>query len=370
MIVCSAFMSSGQSLPRLTFDDGVIHVSNLGTATTASITENGWQEILSVYTQEALLKHIEQPVAGRYSWNGNGILFEPTFPFLRGAIYHAVFSPDAFTNTTGIKIESLPKNLELVFDIPRLESPQSFIESIYPESAMVPENLLRMHINFSAPMMPGEAYDHVKLFNERGEQIDKAFLIIDQELWDKERKHFTILFDPGRIKRGLKANMDLGAPLIEGEKYYIVVDSTWRDANGNHLQNNFKKFLDVTTAQRKKITIEDLNVIAPSGDSRQALIIHFDRPMDHVLVSKYITVRNGLLETVAGDFQLKGDTTLRFIPKHNWKEGSYTVEISPLLEDVAGNNFNNAFDLDLTHDTRMNSTDPLTLEILIKASMP
>jgi hypothetical protein len=286
VIVCSTLMSSGQSPPELTFEDGVIHVTGLGPATTESITEIAWREILSIYTEEAFRKGIDQPVAGTYTQNNIGISFEPTFPFSGGTIYHAVFFSEAFTKATGVKIESpRSNNPELVFEIPKANASPSFIESIYPESTIVPENLLRMYIYFSGPMMQGEAYNHIKLFNERGEPIEKAFLIVDQELWNKERTRLTILFDPGRIKRGLKANLDLGPPLKEGEKYYIVIDSTWQDANGNNLQSSYRKSMTVSSAERTKLSIKNLETIIPAAGSREPLVISFDRQMDHALVS-------------------------------------------------------------------------------------
>ncbi len=43
-----------------------------------------------------------------------------------------------------------------------------------------------------------------------------------------------------------------------------------------------------------------------------------------------------------------GDRTWTFYPDKPWTAGHYTLQISPYLEDPAGNNFNNAFDVDLS----------------------
>ena len=46
---------------------------------------------------------------------------------------------------------------------------------------------------------------------------------------------FTLLFDPGRIKRGLKpAQRRVGPVLEEGKSYTLVIDRGWTDAAATH----------------------------------------------------------------------------------------------------------------------------------------
>ena len=40
------------------------------------------------------------------------------------------------------------------------------------------------------------------------------------------------------------------------------------------------------------------------------------------------------------------ETRFSFQPSRPWLPGTYTIEVSPLLEDVAGNRVNRAFDVD------------------------
>jgi hypothetical protein len=369
VLVSVTFFAAGQAQPILKLEHGVIHVVGLPSRNAVSpttISDEQWNTILSVYTHEAYQRNVAQPVAGKYTWDGDTILFEPAYPFAAGETYHAVFTMKAFLVSAGIKNISSWNKLELSFSLDGENFPTTEVESIYPESANLPENLLRMYIYFSASMMPGEAYDHIKLLRENGTEVEKAFLIVDQELWNADRKRFTLLFDPGRIKRDLKSNIDLGTPLEEGEKYRFVIDSTWRDVHGNALEKSMVKTFSVVRAERAKVSPRDWKVIPPLAGSLSDVVIRFDRPMDHALALKYISIHN-LSGPVTGHAQTVDDTSWKFTPDHPWVGGNYVITISPLLEDVAGNNLNNVFDLDLSKESRVNSVEPVELPLSIKA---
>ena len=229
-------------------------VTGLGST---SIRDDQWEEILSVYTHEAFVKQVNQPIAGTYTRLGDSISFKPNFNFAAGETYHAVFAHQAFNK------------LELSFTIDKEKFTPTFIEAVHPQAEILPENMLRMYISFSAPMMPGEAYNHITLLTENGTPVEKAFLIIDQELWDAERKRFTLLFDPGRVKRGIKSNLDLGTPLHAGKKYTLVIDSAWRDAHGNFLTSSHKKTFTVTQSERTKLSIDNWKIATPPAGSHR-----------------------------------------------------------------------------------------------------
>lgn len=369
VLVCITLPAIGQTQPMLKFEKGVVHVVGVASrsfAVDTTISDDQWNAILSIYTHEAYLKKIDQPVAGTYSWNGDTLVFKPAYDFASGETYHAVFESKNLLISAGIKAESSSDKLELSYSIPIKAFPTTTIESIYPASANLPENLLRVYIYFSAPMMPGEAYDHISLMRENETTVEKAFLLVDQELWDKERKRFTLFFDPGRIKRDLKSNIELGMPLQEGENYLLVIDSAWRDVYGNAIEKSIKKKLSIKRPERTKVSPSLWKVIPAQAGTLAEVVILFDRPMDHALALKYITIKNasGL---VTGQAQMVDDTAWKFTPDHPWVEGKYVIVIAPLLEDVAGNNLNNAFDLELLKERRVNSVEPVELPFVIKS---
>ena len=58
------------------------------------------------------------------------------------------------------------------------------------------------------------------------------FVEIQQELWDTNNTRLTVLFDPGRIKRGVLPNEQLGPPIVDGKHYTLLIDRGWQDARG------------------------------------------------------------------------------------------------------------------------------------------
>lgn len=345
LLFTSCLSATGQSVPVLKFREGSVWVTGLRST---SIAEDQWKEFLRVFTHEAFVKRVNQSVGGMYTWHGDSLAFTPNFSFAPGGTYHAVFG-----------------KLELAFSIAEEKFAETFIESVYPQAEVLPENMLRMYISFSAPMMPGEAYEHITLFREDGTAVEKAFLIIDQELWDAERKRFTLLFDPGRVKRGIQSNVELGAPLQAGQKYRLVVDANWRDAKGKPLSGTYEKLFSVAQAERAKLTVAAWKLVTPAAGSHGELLIAFDRPMDEVLASKCITIHGKQSGPMAGHATLTGSNLWRFTPQQPWAADEYHVEVLPHLEDVAGNNLNNAFDIDLSKESRVNSSAVVKIPFLV-----
>lgn len=382
ILSCAALVAAGQLSPRVSVVDGVVYVTEVGeVATPADLAESEWRKMFSVYTDEAFRKGLTQAVAGKYLSRAEGFSFEPIYPFASGAVYHAVFSPKGFSEVSkrighskpNIKVflqpessdESLADRIDFVFQIPGENVLPTTVEAVYPTSAVLPENLLRMYVTFSGPMMPGEAYEHITLLNSKGEHIERPFLVVDQELWDVSRTRFTLLFDPGRIKRGLKANLELGPPLETGELYTLVIDSAWCDVNGNKLQRSSVKNFTVRAPVRTRLSTGDMKVIAPEAATRAPLVVKFDRSMDRVLLFKYISVMDTFGNSIRGALELNHDDVLTFTPDFPWSPGNYTVLLDPHMEDVAGNNFNNAFDVDLSREARLSSSEDLMVKFSV-----
>jgi hypothetical protein len=94
------------------------------------------------------------------------------------------------------------------------------------------------------------------------------------------------------------------------------------------------------------------------------VVISFDGPLDHALALKCISI-NSPSGVLKGQAQTVDDTAWKFTPEYPWVKGEYFITISPLLEDVAGNNLNNVFDLDLSKESRVNSVAPVNLPFTI-----
>ena len=81
-------------------------------------------------------------------------------------------------------------------------------------------------------MSRGVAWKHIHLLRHDGSCVDLPFLEIEQEMWDAESTRLTVLFDPGRIKCGVKPLEEVGPSIEAGRSYTLVIDRDWPDASG------------------------------------------------------------------------------------------------------------------------------------------
>jgi len=235
----------------------------------------------------------------------------------------------------------------------RAPSDRALVVAVYPSARLVPSNLLRIYVEFSSPMQSDWAPTRVQLLDDEGRRVERAFLEIDEELWDPARRRLTMLFDPGRVKRGIRSNVEMGAPLIEGHRYLIVVDSGWPDARGVPLARTFSHELvvgpfDGTSPDPRRWTLS-----APRAGTRDPLVVRFDEPLDHALATRLITVLNESGTRVGGNTRLStGDAEWVFTPASPWRVGAAHLHVSASLEDLAGNSVAREFDSDLKHGGR------------------
>ena len=272
---------------------------------------------------------------GAYT-SGRGILtFHPRFPIAPGVHYRAVF-----------QMPGQPK-VEALFDGPPQETrPETRVEHVYPSTVVLPANQLKLYLYFSAPMGRGEAWQHVRLLDDAGKKVPGAFLEIDQELWDPDNLRLTVLFDPGRIKRGLVPQTEIGPPLIEGHKYTLAIDSGWPDARGVPLVAGFEKTFTVGPANRVSPDPKQWRITAPKAGTLDALIVDFPEPMDYALMQRLFNIPG-----VDGDILVdKDETEWRFTPREAWHEGQYNLIVDSTMEDLAGNHLDRAFDVDLLEE--------------------
>ena len=203
--------------------------------------------------------------------------------------------------------------------------------SIDPTVELVPANLLRFSITFSAPMEEGSATGRIRLTDSAGNDIPGTLLDMPPELWNPDRTRLTVLLEPGRIKRGLQPNLQAGPPLAEGDTFTVHVDAQLRDATGAELADAASRTYVVGPAIRTRVDPSRWSITWPS--------IRFDRPMDRAQVSRFIK------PTVAGEAHLDESATMwTFTPA---TDEPFRIEVDTRLEDLAGNNLNRPFDREI-----------------------
>jgi len=281
-----------------------------------------------------------QPMAGRYEVGPDALTFVPRYPLVPGLDYAMVVHP----------AEGEPQRLEFRLPLARSE-PTTEVLAIYPSGDRLVRNQLKLYVEFSASMSEGQAASHVRLERaDSGTPIEDPF-VPEPELWDRNRRRLTLLFDPGRLKRGLRPQLEAGYPLQEGVAVRLVVDEGFRDADGNPLREPFERRYEVDGDLRARVDPRDWECRLPAAGTAEPLVVRFDRPLDHALLQHALEVSDDAGRPVLGRSEIgRDERSWTFTPAAPWRAGEYRLAIDPRLEDLAGNSLARLFDRDLERD--------------------
>jgi hypothetical protein len=194
------------------------------------------------------------------------------------------------------------------------------------------------------------------------EIIPDVFLPMKPELWNESRTRLTLLLDPGRIKRGLVPNMEVGYPLNEGVPVVVTVDKDFQDSAGRNLVDGIRKEFNVSDTLRVKLdhVLWEYNI--PSIDSFDPISINFDRPLDRGLLENSLKIVDDRGRYVEGELFVDiGEQSWHLKPKYKWMTSDYRLIINPLLEDLAGNSLIRVFDRDIENSNH----DPFVIDEVV-----
>jgi hypothetical protein len=331
----------------------------LSPATTASLREaeltpDQWPRILQVAVGDQTV-----PMLGAYTIRGDAVWFTPAFPFDPGRDYFVRFDP---SRIPGGPPSMAPPITATVVRPAEHRTPSTVVTKVYPSGDLVPENLLRIYVEFSRPMGRRSGIPHMTLLDERGEDIIGAFLPLDYEFWSPDHRRFTAFLDPGRVKDGILPNQQLGRALTPGGSVTLVISPDWLDEQGLPLEQPYRRTLRVGPAQTTPLDTAQWRLQPPAAGHREALVVTFPAPLDHGLLLRALGVRrDGAM--VDGDIAVEsGEARWRFIPRHSWRPGAYELIALDILEDVAGNQIGRAFEVD-NFETVDKSPNPKTIAI-------
>lgn len=305
----------------------------------ATRRESGaWAPVLRVSVQG-------QPdaIAGRYS-TGDGVLaFTPAFALELGRHY------DAIVDLTGTSVQRTPLVTRVDLSLPADDrAPTTRVLAVEPAAEAWPANTLRAYVYFSAPMDGSSGVSHITLRDDRGQIVEHAFLTVEAEFWTADRTRYTVFFDPGRVKQGIRPNRELGRPLRAGVVYRIEIDPAWKDAAGRPLVEGFQRTLHATSAIERPLALADWQVSAPAARSTSPLTVTFPWGMDRPLLERALTVVDAGGASIPGSAALDATGKLwTFTPASPWSGGTYQLKALPVLEDPSGNQIGKAFEVDM-----------------------
>lgn len=362
-----------QPFIKLDPTSGVIEVAGLSVRHLAKLRQTSlsaadWSELFAVYATPTITTDMPA-VLGTYSVTETALRFTPRFPLVAGLRYTARFHVARWRARMGAPPLEIAPVLETALTLPPPStSASTVVSAVYPSADELPANQLKLYLHFSAPMSVGEAFQHLHLFDDSGREVPRAFLRLDQELWDTTRQRFTLLFDPGRVKRGLRSNLEDGAPLQAGRRYRLRIDADWRDGTGQPLRTAFEKGFTVVAPDRQSPVYASWQLKAPAIGTTDPLQLSFDEPLDHALLTEFLAVLDPQGQRLNGTIQIGADERRwLFTPAQPWHAGQYEVRVNPKLEDRAGNNLQRLFDADVqAQPGRGTKPAEISLPIVIK----
>ena len=317
-----------------------------------STTAVEWSALLKIFVDEAGtgvgsgVSRIDPPaVVGRYAVSDSAITFTPLFGFDPGRAYRVVFDPSQLPRPR----QTSP--VTAVVGLPAAVTKPTTVVAIHPSAEVVPENLLRVYVEFSGPMGNRGGLEFVKLVELSGadgktERVDpSAFLPVEADFWSPDHTRYTLFFDPGRVKDDILPNRQSGRPLRAGRRYAIDIAQSWTDANGLPLEAGYRHLFRAGPAVAAPIRPADWKLAVPAAGTREPLTVRFPHPLDHGIIVRALTVETGQGRSVDGQIAVGAhDTAWMFTPVVPWQDGEYNLIAQSFLEDPQGNQIGRAFE--------------------------
>ena len=310
-------------------------------------TRSHFDPYLKVYSNAA-----EQPLFGSYETDGDEVRFRPSVPLSPDASIYATFTAGGQS-----KVE---------FEPPESNSIIPEVLGIYPSSTVVPENLIKFYIEFSAAMTSGDFFRHAALINEStGKPVPGAFREV--ELWSPDSKRFTLWLHPGRQKTGVNLNEDEGPVLRSGGKYAVTISSDLTSTTGARLKASGTKSFTVGPHDNAVPNLKRWKLAIPASGTTVPLKVNFDEAMDWAMQTTALKVVGATGHPIEGRAKSLGDETAwLFTPAQPWTKGRYFLDVNPEFEDLAGNSFARAFESSPTDASSPSSPVVTRLDFEVK----
>lgn len=272
----------------------------------------------------------EQPVVGRYVRTPDHLRFTPAFPLAKGHRYVARYlAPDG-------------RVVQVTYALPAADARDQgpAVVGVWPGGSQVPENLLRLEVAFSRPMLGGpQVWDHLWLETETGgappQRVTGA--LRELELWDDDRTQLTVLLHPGRVKTGLATRAVLGPILTSGDRLHLVVAPGLEDVEGHPLEEGARSTWVVGPADAVCPDVAAWQVAVPAAGTRNPLRVVADEALDRAVLMSGVGVEvDGT--PVGGRVEPDDDgRRLEWVPAEPWPQGLLTLVVDPDVADLAGN---------------------------------
>lgn len=321
-LLCAGWLCAGGLLPAV--QDSI----------TLDFPQDGsWVELITAVADEPRLSVIlissKTPLLGKVEVRADRLIFAPSLPFSPGQRYRA-----EWTGKSG-----LPQQAEFEIHSPKSNRPTV---QMLPSSAL-PANALKFYLYFSQPMEQGVFLERLKLMDANGKEVIGPFR--ETELWSPDGKRLTVWFHPGRQKTGVNLNEDEGPVLRPNMKHTLVVASTWRSTSGVALGKDQQLGFETVQADHDSPSVTRWMIHTPKDGTRDPLQVEFDEALDPAMLTSTLQVwRDGSALTLTIS---NSGRHWSAVPQQPWTAGKHELRADPLLEDLAGNNLTQPFEVDV-----------------------
>jgi hypothetical protein len=296
-------------------------------------------------------------IAARHRVNTDSVDVVPRFALDRGREYVVRINPSVLPAPRPGGI------IETAVMLPAATAaPAVSVTAIYPSSSVWPDNILRFYLHFSAPMSGTAAVGHVRLVDDTGQEVRDALLELDVDLWNRDYTRRTVFFDPGRVKRGIRPNRELGRALVAGRKYAIVVSPSWRDGRGQELVGEFRHEFTAGPPVERPVEPAAWVVSPPPAGSRDPLVVRFPWALDEGLLQRALGVTAADGQPIDGTVTVRAqETEVTFTPAAAWRDAPHSLVVLTVLEDPAGNKVGQAFEFEMFAQPRTADAERTTI---------
>jgi hypothetical protein len=279
-----------------------------------------------------------KPVAllARVEVSGEEIRLTPQAPLTPGVSYHAVFQG----STLGSGFTDLTQDYQIT---PETGPSEAHVAEVFPNSEVLPANVFRFYVTFSAPMAEGQVFRYVRLLDESGKPLRQAFHEV--ELWAEDHRRLTLWISPGRTKEALGISEKMGAVLQTGHRYTLVVGAGLPDSHGKPLARDFRLPFRTGEPDHTQPDIQRWKLAAVHAGTMEPLRVTFDEALDRPLLRETFSVTDSGGSALEGAADPTADgRSWSFTPSSPWPSGELLLSAAGELDDLAGNSLYRRFE--------------------------
>ena len=229
------------------------------------------------------------PVAGTTTIADKCIHFEPRHGFEMHTDYRVIVRPARFSDNASDTSDAIIFRFQAE-SFREIDETQTEIEHIYPSADRLPENQLRFYIHFTQPMGRGQAYQHIHLFDADDKLVEGALLELGEELWDRDMRRFTLLFDPAarearpEAARGAGPGAARRTPLHADDRRRLA-RRAGQAAGGRGEQDVHRR-----AAGRAPLDPAQWKIEPPPAGGNAVLVVRFPTPLDRAMLERVMWV--------------------------------------------------------------------------------